>query len=51
MIPRTIVLLLAAALLVGCATTNIQPVTSGAYEQLPEEKRINRACGGQRSDL
>lgn len=33
-------LFLMIALLSGCASTNLQPVTSSEYQQLPEEKRI-----------
>ncbi len=49
--PRIGMLLVTVALLAGCASTNIQPVTSGAYEQLPEEKRINRICEEEQQRL
>ncbi len=44
-------LLLATILLAGCASTNLQPVTSGTYQPLPEEKRINRACEAEQRRL
>lgn len=51
MMPRIFKLLLTAALLAGCASTNLQPVTSGAYQPLPEEKRINLACEQEQQRL
>ena len=51
MIPRICKLLLTVALLAGCASTNLQPVTSGAYQPLAEEKRINLACEQEQQRL
>ncbi len=51
MIPRTCLLLLGVILLTGCASTNLQPVTSSDYQQLPEEQRIYRACEQEQQHL
>lgn len=40
MIRISAILLLATVLTTGCATTNLPPVTSDRYQQLPDEKRI-----------
>ena len=51
MISRISKLLLMAVLLAGCASTNVQPVTSGAYQPLPEEKRLSLACENEQQRL
>jgi predicted Zn-dependent protease len=51
MMPRIFKLLLMTVLLAGCASTNVQPITSGAYQPLPEEKRLNLACEDEQRRL
>ncbi len=48
---RICIFLLAAILLVGCASTNLQPVTSSDYQPVPEEQRIYRACEREQHHL
>ena len=51
MIARIIKLLLATVLPTGCALTNLQPVTSSTYQQIPEEKRLHLACEDEQRRL
>ena len=51
MMPRIVRYLGLAALLAGCASTNLQPVTSSTYAPLPEEKRIHLVCEQEQQRL
>lgn len=51
MMHRACLLLLMMAALAGCASTNLRPVTSSEYQQLPEEKRIWRVSEAEQQRL